>query len=172
MSEIKMPNRKGLNIVSKKGQKLEGGFEGLKGLSLQSEKERLKTKEKEQKRKEQKQAKKDEKLKQNAISNTTQTNENPLSQEKTKIKIISFLGMTKTDKDLKEFNQKCEKDSTLDKSKAPKQAKYILTNKFYKVFGVEKIHKILICGVLRSVCLKNLIMIILNLLCMVQKSQS
>lgn len=95
MSEVKMPNRKGLNIVSKKGQKLEGGFEGLKGLSLQSEKERLKTKDQEQKRKEQKQAKKDEKLKQNAISNTTQTNENPPSQEKTKIKIISFLGLSR-----------------------------------------------------------------------------
>lgn len=69
----------------------------------------------------------------------TQNNTNiNQTQEKSKIKIISFLGMTKTDKDLKEFNQKCEKDSTQDKSKAPKQAKYILTRDFYKVFGVEK----------------------------------
>lgn len=138
MSEIKTPNRKGLSIVSKKSERLENGLDGLKGLNLQSEEDRLNTLEKEQKRQEQKQAKKDEKLKQDATINNTQTNEISPSQEKAKIKIISFLGLTKTDKNLEKFNQECEKDPTLDKTKAPKQAKYILTSDFYRVFGIEK----------------------------------
>lgn len=138
MSEIKMPNRKGLSIVSKKSERLKNGLDGLKGLNLQSEEDRLNTLEKEQKRQEQKQAKKDEKLKQDATINNTQTNEISPSQEKAKIKIISFLGLTKTDKNLEKFNQECEKDPTLDKTKAPKQAKYILTSDFYRVFGIEK----------------------------------
>lgn len=105
MSEIKIPPRKGLQIVKKGVSKKENKMQCENTQNSQS---------------------------------TKQSSENSPSQGKTKIKIISFLGMTKTCKDVEDFQAKSEEEITTKGLKEPKQAQYTLTSDFYKVFEVEK----------------------------------
>lgn len=105
MSEIKIPPRKGLQIVKKSVDKKENKMQCENTQNHQS---------------------------------AEQTNENLPSQGKTKIKIISFLGMTNTYKDVEDFQIKSKEDINTKGLKQPKQAQYILTSDFYKVFEVEK----------------------------------